>query len=700
MAKSSSSIEQNIDQGETESSISVAYPSNEAIVNKKGGSKQKFENKKKAKLKNWLKGMWRTKQITESGDTDLEFQTILRELIIYIIYLIIVMILTFGMTSTNMYWYTKVLTDLFVSSPILTGESEINFKESSQITHFWGFAEQVMINNLYWDFWYHNGDPVANVTNEDRNILYENKLIGVPRLRQVKVRNDSCLVHEDFRRTFRTCYDFYSHAAEDKSPFGPGNSKAWTYSTQDQLGGFSHWGELTTYGGGGYYVDLSIDKDETTEIVQYLKENLWVTRGTRAIFFDFTVYNANINLFCIVKLLFEIPPTGGIIPSYSIKTVKLLRYVQPFDYFVLGCEYIFIIFILFYTIEEIWEIYELRFKYLYSMWNYMDLTILILAYVLISFSIYRHVIIKPMIVQRLNDKTFANFEFIGFWQIQFNNAAAVMVFLVWVKLFKYVRFNKTMSQLSITLSRCARDIAGFAIMFFIIFFAFAQLGYLLFGTQVEDFRTFGTSIFTLLRTILGDFDYAAIEEANRVLGPIFFISYIFFVFFVLLNMFLAIINDTYSDVKSEISVQSSIAMNDYIKRCFQNLFNKLGCKSKAVKKEEPSGDGKLTYKEIRDALKKCNFTDLEIEMFFAKYDIDEDKPVGEEDTRRMLTDLEGRRISEIPTNGLGAGGVSQEDYLSLLNRVNHMEDSIARAVEKVELVLNKLEEVEKSYRQR
>jgi polycystin 2L1 len=41
-------------------------------------------------------------------------------------------------------------------------------------------------------------------------------------------------------------------------------------------------------------------------------------------------------------------------------------------------------------------------------------------------------------------------------------------------------------------------------------------------------------MFTLLRTILGDFDYQAIEKANRVLAPIYFLSYIFFVFFVLL----------------------------------------------------------------------------------------------------------------------------------------------------------------------
>lgn len=88
-------------------------------------------------------------------------------------------------------------------------------------------------------------------------------------------------------------------------------------------------------------------------------------------------------------------------------------------------------------------------------------------------------------------------------------------------------------------------------MFFVIFLAYAELGYLLFGPKVcttfskyinvqslcfkvESYSTFGASMFTLLRTILGDFDYIEIKEANWVLAPVFFLSYIFFVFFVLL----------------------------------------------------------------------------------------------------------------------------------------------------------------------
>lgn len=49
-----------------------------------------------------------------------------------------------------------------------------------------------------------------------------------------------------------------------------------------------------------------------------------------------------------------------------------------------------------------------------------------------------------------------------------------------------------------------------------------------------DLVLFPSSSFTQFRIILGDFDYSSIDNANRVLGPIYFVTYVFFVFFVLL----------------------------------------------------------------------------------------------------------------------------------------------------------------------
>lgn len=45
-------------------------------------------------------------------------------------------------------------------------------------------------------------------------------------------------------------------------------------------------------------------------VLRYLYDNTWIDVYTQAVFVEFTVYNANVNLFCIVTLMFETTATG------------------------------------------------------------------------------------------------------------------------------------------------------------------------------------------------------------------------------------------------------------------------------------------------------------------------------------------------------------------------------------------------------
>lgn len=64
-------------------------------------------------------------------------------------------------------------------------------------------------------------------------------------------------------------------------------------------------GTLATYGGGGYVKVLDKYGSELTstpiQAILALKNALWMDKITRAIFLEFTVYNGNVNLFCIFK---------------------------------------------------------------------------------------------------------------------------------------------------------------------------------------------------------------------------------------------------------------------------------------------------------------------------------------------------------------------------------------------------------------
>lgn len=79
----------------------------------------------------------------------------------------------------------------------------------------------------------------------------------------------------------------------------------WGHSTEDELDGSGHWGLLSHYDGGGYVQNLGSYRAEAEAVLSYLQENLWIDRGTRAVFIDFTVYNANVNFFCVIRYAFS-----------------------------------------------------------------------------------------------------------------------------------------------------------------------------------------------------------------------------------------------------------------------------------------------------------------------------------------------------------------------------------------------------------
>lgn len=84
------------------------------------------------------------------------------------------------------------------------------------------FTEGALLDGLYW-----KTQPSNRTEADNRSfIYYENLLLGVPRIRQLKVRNGSCSIPQDLRDEIKECYDVYSVSSEDRAPFGLRNGTA------------------------------------------------------------------------------------------------------------------------------------------------------------------------------------------------------------------------------------------------------------------------------------------------------------------------------------------------------------------------------------------------------------------------------------------------------------------------------------------
>ncbi|XP_059030637.1 polycystin-2-like protein 2 isoform X3 [Mustela lutreola] len=382
---------------------------------------------------------------------EVEIRTTLQELALYFIFLINLCILTFGMVNPHMYYLNKVMSSLFLDTSA-PGDERTNFKSIRSITDFWKFMEGPLLEGLYWDAWYTN-KTLYDLKNSSR-IYYENILLGVPRVRQLKVRNNTCKVYSSLQSLMDECYDRYTSKNEDLADFGLQVETEWKYSPPDSTSPW-HWGFVGVYRNGGFIFTLSKSKSETKNKFIDLQLNSWITRGTRVIFIDFSLYNANVNLFCIIR--------------------------------------------------------------------------------------------------------------------------------------------------------------------------FAQF-----------------------RIVLGDFNFAGIQQANRILGPIYFITFIFFVFFVLLNMFLAIINDTYSEVKADYSIgrRPDFELGKMIKKSYNNALEKLRLKKPEEyedKKNEKGGDlverarrEGFDENEIESAKQMKKWKDRLEKKYYSAEIQDDYQPVTQQEFRELF----------------------------------------------------------------
>ncbi|XP_064540533.1 polycystin-2-like protein 2 isoform X2 [Drosophila montana] len=504
----------------------------------------------------------------------------------------------------------------------------------------------------------------ANMTRlEGRVFLHENLLLGPPRLRQIRVRKDSCYVNDAFIRYFNTCYAEYSASAEEIVRQHGGAP----YKTMGQLESMPLWTTLGFYRSGGYTVDLTYNKKKNLETIKELQKKHWLDRGSRLCLIEFNLYNENTDIFQSAKFIAEIPPTGGVIPQSQLQTVKQFSFITDKS-LTMSVVYIFwYIMVVYYNIYEIHAMRKCGLKnYFKSILNIQDLLIQLFCYLALVYNIWHTFKIKSLVSRVRFEETYQSLDTLCFWNTIYVDMMAILAFLVWIKIFKFISFNKTLVQFTTTLKRCSKDLAGFSLMFGIVFLAYAQLGLLLFGTKHPDFRNFVTSILTMIRMILGDFQYNLIEDANRVLGPIYFLTYILLVFFILLNMFLAIIMETYNSVKSEIT-QGRSQLGSYIyKKITGFIYYIMHCGRK--RQHQPVRQQRHdTDDDLPEDLSSSRYQQPKVQM------------------RRNMTEAEAHYFEDVPND------VKDKDMFRLNNRVSLLEEILEQLVTNMDGILKRVE---------
>ncbi len=359
--------------------------------------------------------------------------------------------------------------------------------------------------------------------------------------------------------------------------------KAFQYKDSSILQGYPYPGKYNTYMGGGYTYEF-VGK------LSYIKGNLstlqqlgWIDRQTRAIFIEFSVYNPNINIIMVSTILFEFLPTGHILASARFDPLSLFKDVSQFVTPKIICDIVYMLFIVMFMITELRNLYKIGFKlYIKQFWNWIEWIIIAVSWT--AFAIFFYKLYAAYDVMDFFKKTsgygYIKLQRINEWNQVLCSCLAVCCFFGTLKFFKLLRFNMRVYSMATTLCNCAKELAGFGVVFVLVWMSFVQLFYLFFNETVSSYASIVKSMETSFQIMLGKFEVTSLLNANAFFGPILFIFYNLMVVILLLNMFVSIICDSFASVSKTINTTSNeIELVDYIK---ERVSTMIGLKTKKV----------------------------------------------------------------------------------------------------------------------
>ncbi|XP_031568814.1 polycystin-1-like [Actinia tenebrosa] len=539
-----------------------------------------------------------------------EMKAIIKEILVYFIYIMVLCIVANGSTDPQAFHISKFTTEVFAGSSY-AGSSPLD--QVSEPVNYWAWLHQTVIPSLKPNYWYGpyveereeqlwTEESIKRTSRRGWNVkihkrtsggagsgsYFDNStvhkfpkdaiadsgtayVIGTARLRLLKVKPGNCVIHPVLEKHVYSCSAKYSWEKEDESPYLPGwvavnetmqeelkkdKKSPWVWRSAWDLKGTPYWGIFNTYWGGGYVANVNPNRLETIKSMQKLELEIWIDRYTRAIFTEFSLYNAYSNFFCVVTMLTEIIPTGGYYHYVQFRPIRLYRYTGPEQLTIMAFEIIYFAFLFMFTYSEIKELYRRRKKYFEDPWNYLEFLVIGMSFSAVGLYFARFAFGKFAVKSmKENPNDFISFTYLLLLEEYQVATLGFAVFFAILKSLRLLRFNRRMSLLTETVKACGKPLFSFFIMFMVIFLAYVQFAIIVFGPHDENYSSFTTCVSTMMSLTLGGFDFDALMANNRIFGPIFFFTYMIYVFMILVNVFLSIINDTLAEVKSDVDLQ-------------------------------------------------------------------------------------------------------------------------------------------------
>lgn len=118
-----------------------------------------------------------------------------------------------------------------------------------------------------------------------------------------------------------------------------------------------------------------------------------------------------------------------------------------------------------------------------------------------------------------------------------------------MRLFKSFAAQGRLAVVTRTLADSATDMVHFFIVFFSVYFCMAVNSVLIFGQDIEAYCDLQRATYTVFRFMFGEWDWSEMDEGTQWISAVWFWTFVLVMSVILLNFLLAILMDSYAEVK-------------------------------------------------------------------------------------------------------------------------------------------------------
>lgn len=142
---------------------------------------------------------------------EIKMGEIVREIIIYIFFTIVLLFLSYQSRDTNSFGLYRDTKNLFITK---------DFYKVNSIITWWDYCDNILLKRLYAQTWYNNKSLTwrEKLTTGSRASMR----VGAPRIRQLRVKENTCRVHRRIRHLISHCRDDYNWFDDDTKSYTPG----------------------------------------------------------------------------------------------------------------------------------------------------------------------------------------------------------------------------------------------------------------------------------------------------------------------------------------------------------------------------------------------------------------------------------------------------------------------------------------------